>query len=92
MSNRYELTTLQDVFDKVPLDKIEACMRETGAILVAHRAIADFARSVSGEDGEVVRVVWPLTWIDDGECVGSISLVGESGDSLASEIKVDLRG
>lgn len=92
MSNRYELTTLQDVFDKVPLDKIEACMRETGAILFAHRAIADFARSVIGEDGEVVRVVWPLTWIDDDECVGSISLFSESGDSLASEIKVDLRG
>ena len=72
MEEKYELTTLRDIFEKVPLHKIEVCLKEITALMVecktVEAAMKGLAHATTG-DSDNAECIWPepLTWIDDGE-------------------------
>jgi hypothetical protein len=72
---RYQLTTLRDVFEKVPVDKIELCMSEIARSMVLAKNLHGLAQSLSPT--EKVVAVWPETseWIDDGKGVVGVDVV-----------------
>lgn len=58
MANTYRLTTLKDVFEQVPKDKLETCLSEIArGMLYAHEL-----SEIAGQ-----RLQWqePCEWIDD---------------------------
>ena len=59
MSNTYQLTTLKDVFDKVPPDRIEACLAEVARGMVYAKHLGELA-------GEPLAWQEPCEWTDDG--------------------------
>lgn len=70
--SEYQLATLQDVFDKVPTDRIKACLHELATGMQQTNAMAELlAATTSALTGhEVISAVkWPetTTWIDDGK-------------------------
>lgn len=87
MSDRYELTTLQDVFDKIPADKIEFCLQEIGEGLARSKMIVEGMKVMLGNEwrDEMMNMQWPMTWIDDDGSHGEIQLYDKtSGDKLGS--------
>ena len=74
MSKTYEITTLQDIFDKVPADKIRECCAELGELLAATKATAEMMHAIASDAGvampgfgESFPLTYPLKWIDDGK-------------------------
>lgn len=93
MSDHYELTTLQDVFDKVPAGKIELCLQEIGEGLAESKAIVENLKNFMGDawSDSMMTMKWPMTWIDDDGSNGNIQLFDKtSGDQLGS-IKLHLK-
>ena len=72
MTDKYELTTLRDIFEKVPMHKIEECMKELTALMKECKTIEEemkgFANVTTG-DADNVSCIWPeqVTWVDDGK-------------------------
>lgn len=79
MSESYELLTIQDIFDKVPADRIQDCCSELGQALAQTAALRDLAVAVGAE---CIGLQWPLVWKDDGQGkVGtSVHAQDESGE------------
>lgn len=93
MSKHYELTTLQDVFDLVPADKIEFCLREIGEGLAKSKLMVAEMKSLLGDEwrDEMLQMRWPMTWIDDEGGHGEILFYSkETGDHLGS-IPIDIK-
>lgn len=67
---RYELTTLADIFDKIPESRLELCMAE----LTATIALAMLSRLENRAAGKEVRLRLPIVWIDDDK--GEITING----------------
>ncbi len=67
--NCYKLTTIKDIFDKVPADRIETCCKELGAGLAQTAAMRDFAIELGKANGIDPNGEMPdeFTWIDDGK-------------------------
>ena len=87
MSDRYELTTLQDVFDKVPADKIEFCLQEIGEGLAKSKLIVEGMKELMGYTwrDDMMNLQWPMTWIDDDGGHGELQFYDKkSGDKLGS--------
>jgi hypothetical protein len=84
----YYLTSLKDVFDLIPEDKIELCLAEIAKGMKQARAmgkiLAASAREL-GFDVDGCAVAWPdtVTWIDDdkGELTMSVA-TAENADPL----------
>ena len=55
---KYKLSTLRDVFNQIPEDKIDVCLREL-AVMMLH---SKFIERSSG-----ITIIWPdsIEWIDD---------------------------
>jgi hypothetical protein len=70
--NKYELSTIKDIFDKVPTDRIDVCLSEIGEGIKKaqniRNAMKDIAFSLTG-NSENSQAIWPdvSTWIDDGK-------------------------
>ena len=66
METKYELTTIKDIFDKIPSDKIEACMKELTEAMIQAAIMRDISNAAVAGMGNVT-VEWPVpvTWIDD---------------------------
>jgi len=81
MSEAYELKTIKDVFDKIPLHKIEECMKEITALMLecktVEAAMKGLAHATTGY-ADNADAVWPETinWIDDdkGEVKADFSI------------------
>jgi hypothetical protein len=72
----YHLTTLKDVFDQVPPDKIELCMAELGRAMLYLHELGALA-------GEPLSWNGPCDWIDDGKTDQAIDVVSSlSGEPL----------
>lgn len=75
---KYELTTLRDVFEKVPADRIDECLSELAIAMKQAKAmqelLSEVGKAVSGSDDVAAMLEWPepATWIDDGK--GEIEL------------------
>lgn len=72
--DRYQLTTLRDVFEKVPHDKIELCMNEIARSMVLARSLHGVVQALCPH--EQVIGLWPETseWIDDGKGVVGVDV------------------
>lgn len=87
--NEYELTTLKDIFDKVPTAKIMLCMEELAKGMTQAKATLELMCSVADSmEGELtmVDVKWPdsVTWVDDDKGIVGCDFVTQSGDPLLS--------
>jgi hypothetical protein len=72
MNKEYELVTIKDIFDKVPTDRIEDCMKELTQVLMQSKQSKAFTDSLLSDVGladlysiSLERIVWK----DDGEGV-----------------------
>lgn len=78
MNNTYELTTIKDIFDKVPADRIETCMAELAVLLRQSAVLRDQVLILANSEGmdisasEVVKIQDVFNWVDDG--LGDITL------------------
>ena len=69
----YEITCFQDVIDKVPVERIPACMSEISALMVkAKEAEGELLDSSSGLFKKLptesrVKLPKKIEWIDDGK-------------------------
>lgn len=67
---KYKLTTIKDIFDHIPTDKIQVALAELGQQMVQAKGIHDMLsaaiEAVSSEK-PVKFFEWPdsVTWIDD---------------------------
>ena len=68
----YELTTIKDILEKVPVSKIEQCMEELTVLLKQAKTIKNITEMAG--NGAALDFVCPdtFTWVDDGR--GSIEL------------------
>lgn len=53
----YELATLRDIYEKVPADRLEACLTELGVHLAQIKRENEFS-------GKTLKM--PVVWTDDG--------------------------
>ncbi len=71
---KYALTTIKDIFDTVPIERIPACMEELGALIVQAKGM-DATMCAAAEAITGIRpdkaFDWPepVTWIDDDKRV-----------------------
>lgn len=85
MTTKYKLTTLRDVYEKVPAEKLALCMREI-AEGMEHAKALEALMSAAGESldhSSSVSTIWPdeCVWIDDGKEDKTIKVFGqESGE------------
>lgn len=94
--NEYQFTTIKDIFETVPVDKIPVCLKELGALMVQAKAM-DKAMCLAAEleTGEKPEKAFdwpePVTWIDDdaGEVVARYTMPGNDEPFLT--IKTVLR-
>lgn len=79
MSENYDLTTIQDIFDKVPAERIPDCCRELGQVLLQTALMRDLAVACGAE---IIGIQWPLVWKDDnkGEIDTAIQAEDETGE------------
>lgn len=83
----YQLTTLQDVFDKVPADRIGVCLGELAVAMKQTKAMQELlaaaATAIAGDEVGCA-VEWPgtSTWIDDDKGTLDLKFESEGGDGL----------
>jgi len=71
----YQLTTIKDIFDKIPPDRIDVLMAELTTIIKRAQAVTNLMKVVSKDvTGKEIGIVFPdtITWNDDGK--GSIKI------------------
>lgn len=93
----YELTTIKDIFDKVPSDRIRVCLHELGIAMEQTKAMAELlgatAEVVTGvSDGVAVR--WPETspfCRGTGQKPTAITTLVEQCENCAGEGRVRAR-
>ena len=84
---KYQLTTIKDIFDKVPADRIKTCMDELAIAMQQAKSMSKLLEfglaEVSGQKVEDI-VQWPETsvWIDDGKGTIDTEYVDENGTHL----------
>ncbi len=85
----YQLATIKDIFDKVPAERIGACMHELTAMLIQSAALRNMITIAAKAEGIGISEAFSfpefLTWTDDD--TGNIDLTlfcGESGEELLS--------
>lgn len=61
---KYELTTLTDVIDKIPMDRIGICMKELTVMCLQAKISIDLARSLNPD---AKFQFGPIIWDDDGK-------------------------
>lgn len=83
----YQLTTLKDIYDKVPADRIGVLLRELGIAMHRAKTITELlgvtASSIAGSKVEYT-IEWPdvFTWVDDGEGTINVKVIDEDGNDL----------
>lgn len=85
----YELTTINDIFNKVPLDRIETCMKELTVLLIQAKAIEVTIKhgaensGIDVDDKMIFKLPESHSWIDDYK--GEISMdIASNGDKLGN--------
>ena len=83
----YNPTTLKDVFEKVPADRIRDCMNELGVMLSQAAYTRDLFLLVAEDQGLSPESVTPqlpdsFDWVDDG--LGDVSMEVRGGDDLST--------
>ena len=87
MPKSYRLTTLRDVYERVPADKLALCMREIAEGMEHAKALEQLmdASASAIQPGASAATIWPdvCEWIDDGKEDKTINVTdaatGEAG-------------
>jgi hypothetical protein len=93
----YKLVTIKDIFDKVPADKIEECLKElaVGMTQAKHleAAMLEAANTISGESF-IKAFDWPetATWIDDGKGEITTNVILDDEEICKVKTKMDSNG
>lgn len=74
----YELKSFEDVFNKVPAERIEVCMKEITALITQAKATRTLANSL-GLEIEFPEI---LTWTDDDKGEVCLEITDDSGELL----------
>lgn len=70
MSKKYEITTVKDIFDNVPVEKIDMCLRELAELMKRAKRMNNVlcitVGLVIGKE-PLQAIEWPetITWVDD---------------------------
>ncbi len=90
----YELTTIADIFNKVPTDRIELCCAELGQVLKCTKATAEAMIALADLSGvpdakrplhELIKLPLPLVWKDNGLGVIKTEFeVAETGEAIGT--------
>lgn len=85
MSNVYEISTIKDIFDKIPEDRIDTCMNELKVLIKQARAMNELLSAAAESVAEIdesmrIKTEFPtiLHWIDDG--AGEVTMQYQCGD------------
>lgn len=73
MNNRYEIATIADIINKIPLDRLDAFFNELRAGVEAAKVVVAETASLFPE-GVVQVSDQPFTWTDDNQSNVSIIL------------------
>lgn len=92
MSNEYEIKSLKDIYDKIPVDRVELCFDELKTVIKNAMITRDLIKELMIASGESVEdintiMVYPeiTIWTDDGESnLGFTLNDANSGDQLLS--------
>ncbi len=91
----YQFTTIKDIFDNVPSEKIEQCLEELGVAMVQAKSMNDLLCETVDVMANVKpdgAVEWPetCTWIDDGngEIDLNFALPGDDNIQLKTKLSV----
>lgn len=84
----YELTTIRDIFDKVPADRIKLCCEELGTLLSVNKETVTLLEMVGEDIGCPLpfRFLEPLKWIDDG--MGELKANYRMGDEPLLQVNI----
>ena len=80
---KYKLSTLKDIYDKVPEDRIKTCMDELTTLMLLSKAtsgmISEVDKTISKDQVEI-QFKFPdtITWEDDGK--GSLTVHIKAGE------------
>jgi len=84
-AQEYELITIKDIFEKIPLDRLETCLDELKAMLLQSRRLFDFTGSLP--DGVTME---RIIWIDDGK--GELTTQVNVGDQWICSVRGTMEG
>jgi len=91
---KYELTTLNDVYHKVPADKIMECFKELAVTFMQAADIRDLIAKQAKEAGielefdKIIELPESHTWIDDG--LGTIDIELSHGDEKILDMRTKI--
>ena len=90
---KYELTTLEDVFNLPDADTVERCMEELTAAMTGAKAVADLFDAVAGLEESPVEplAAWPkvTTWDDDSKGEVSVRFHADIGGERTELISIN---
>jgi hypothetical protein len=91
----YEFTTIKDIFETVPADKIDQCLKELAIAMTQAKSmneiLCEAAEAITGQkpDG---AIEWPKTstWIDNdkGEIDLNFALPGDDNIQMKTKVSV----
>lgn len=84
MNKTYELTTIVDIFEKVPSDRIPACMEELAVGLTAAKKLVED----SGLPPEAVTMAPIQKWVDDGKEVIGVAIHNRDTGEEVGRVRV----
>jgi hypothetical protein len=76
---KYELTTIKDIYDKIPTDRIDDCMKELAFVIEQTLLFRDLFTAI-GEAScqkvppETLKFPESFEWNDDGKCETTINI------------------
>lgn len=85
----YKLRTLRDVFDTIPTDRIQLCMREIADGFIRAKQVCEVLNAAAealGEPAPEFRLPDELEWIDNDEGVITVN-IGDGSGGVAGSIQ-----
>ncbi len=85
----YELTTINDVLNKVPADRIKDCLTELAEALITVALMRDAMQASAdalglGDISGHIKLPDSHTWLDDGLGNVSVHCINSAGEELFS--------
>ena len=85
MSNEYKIATLIDMLD-LDDDQIDRLCAELPSLLKHIKGLEAILKAALGSDDEVLKIINPLTWIDDGKKEINLTAICSDGEELEYKV------
>lgn len=89
-STEYKLSTIKDIFDKVPSDRVAVLLDELKVIMSNAAFVRDSFALVSGGVDHGIGFPESVTWIDDGKGEVTIQVGVDGTEGEYVQIKTNL--